>query len=261
MASYWDSERIELVSHHDPGRAPPPADLAFSHIDMTATDEDYARLFDAYPLTINGNVLDISKSTFSGQILRRGDSWDGPVIVKTDRNFGGMREMQARYLAGDPDAIVDLQRPWRRVEFLSEYPAFASIADVPLGVWRNPNLVVEKFLPEPFGQDQYILRVWVFFGDREIYYQCVSNEPIIKSHNTLRREGLDSADIPAALRETRRKLGFDYGKFDFGIVGGEVVLYDVNRTPGASRGPTDESRVQANILELSKGLDAFTSRL
>jgi hypothetical protein len=36
----------------------------------------------------------------------------------------------------------------------------------------------------------------------------------------------------------RRELGFDYGKFDYGIVDGRVVLYDVNRTTGTADDPT-----------------------
>jgi hypothetical protein len=36
---------------------------------------------------------------------------------------------------------------------------------------------------------------------------------------------------PDELREIRRSLGFDFGKFDYSIVNGRVVLYDRNRTP------------------------------
>jgi hypothetical protein len=52
---------------------------------------------------------------------------------------------------------------------------------------------------------------------------------VIKSHSVLRREPI--SDVPVELRQVRRELGFDFGKFDYGIVDGRVVLYDVNRTP------------------------------
>ena len=57
--------------------------------------------------------------------------------------------------------------------------------------------------------------------------------------------------VPEELRQTRRQLGFDYGKFDYGVVNGEVVLYDANRTPGAS---SDAAIHEQTIDVLSKGL-------
>lgn len=261
LIEHWQPRGVEVCVMKGVDGPPPDADMAVCHIDMTAVGEDYARLFEHYPLVVNGRVLDISKSVFSDQIIALDDNYQGPVIVKTDRNFGGMREMRARMQQGDVDARIDVQRPWRKVEFLPVYPAFSSPASVPLGVWRNPNLVVEKFRPEHNEDGSYTLRVWIFFGDCGIYYQCLSEEPIIKSHNTIRRENLDVAELPEALRERREKLGFDYGKFDFGIVDGEVVLYDVNRTPGSPQGGKETSEAKKNILNLSEGLDYFMTNL
>ena len=224
---------------------------------MTIVGDEYDHLLDNYPIVINGRVRDISKSSFSDQIVSREDSYQGPVIVKTDMNFGGMRELKARISEGNTNAAINIQRPWRRVEFLTDYPAFDQKSQVPLGVWKNPNLNVERFRPEQNEDGEYVLRVWIFLGDRGIYYQCVSDESIIKSHNTIRRVGLSVADVPPALRKKREELGFDYGKFDFGIVDGEVVLYDVNRTPGTARGGTSTPKVGQNILNLSEGLSSF----
>jgi hypothetical protein len=134
---------------------------------------------------------------------------------------------------------------------------FDSLAAVPVGVWRNPNLVVEKFLPERNEDGEYLLRIWVFLGDSEIYYQGVSRDPVVKGANTIRREFLDPADLPPSLRETRKRLGFDYGKFDFGLVDGEVVLYDVNRTPGFPRTADESPMIGQAIQMLSRGLDSF----
>jgi hypothetical protein len=47
----------------------------------------------------------------------------------------------------------------------------------------------------------------------------------------------------------RARLGFDYGKFDYGIVDGQVVLYDVNRTPAASSDPRHHRRTLAALPE------------
>lgn len=261
LTEHWQERGIETVVMEGPQQAPPDADLAISHIDMTAVDPEYQRLFSHYPLVVNGRVLDISKTVFSDQLIRLEDNYDGPVIVKTNRNFGGMREMKARQMQGDAEARLDVVRPWRKLEFLPSYPTYASAMDVPLGAWRNPNLVVEKFLPEQNRDGQYVLRVWIFFGDREFHYQCISDEPIIKSRNTITRETLDVAEVPGAIHAKREQLGFDYGKFDFGIVNGEAVLYDVNRTPGSARGGTVTERAKQNVLELSQGLDYFLAKL
>lgn len=261
LIEHWIPRRMEIEVVKGPADSPPEAALAICHVDVTAVADEYARMYERYPLVINGRILDISKSVFSDQLVALEADYRGPVIVKTDRNFGGMREMRMRALQGDVDARADVQRPWRKIEFLPAYPVFASPAHVPLGVWRNRNLVVEKFRPEKNAGGGYVLRVWIFFGDRGIYYQCFSDEPVIKSHNTVRRQNLDIAELPQALHEKREKLGFDYGKFDFGIVDGEVVLYDVNRTPGSPRLRTETNAAKDNILNLSEGIDYFTRSL
>lgn len=261
LMDHWEPGSYELSVVNDPQATPPEADLAIAHVDMTRIDEGYQRLYAQYPYVINGRITDISKRAFSDQIVTRESAWDGPVIVKTDNNFGGMREMEARFRAGDPDASINIQRPWKRVECLRAYPSYATVSEVPLGVWRNPNLVVEKFLPEQQADGTFVLRVWVFFGDRGLYYQCESNEPIIKSHNTIRRQDLTEADLPQWLRQRREELGFDYGKFDFGIIDGKVVLYDVNRTPGTRRADAQSQGAQKNIRHLSEGLNYFRKRI
>ena len=172
-----------------------------------------------------------------------------------------MRERQEKHLGGDHQAGIDIQRPWRKVEWLEEYPTFNSPGEVPTGVWRNDKLVVERFLTQQNESGEYLLKVWVFFGDQEIYYQCVSDEPVIKSHNTKRREFLDLNDLPDSLRDRRAKLGFDFGKFDFSISDDEAVLYDINRTPGSARNDTMQAEVSERIRRLSTGLQYFTDQL
>ena len=58
----------------------------------------------------------------------------------------------------------------------------------------------------------------------------------------------------ADLRTMRAPLGFDYGRFDYRIVEGKVVLYDVNRTQGRSANP----KLHTDTVEvLSKELRAI----
>ena len=230
------------------------------HVDLTKTPADYARAAARYPKVINGGVVDISKREISDQLVRRGDGYGGPVIVKTDRNSGGSRERQLDQRAGRRAALrrhIDAWRDrlpwgWRAHLDTGDYRTFDSVAQVPRAVWFNRSLVVERFLPER-QNGHFCLRTWVFLGDRETNAISYATEPVIKSHNVVRREPVP--DVPDELRAMRRKLGFDYGKFDYGLVDGRVVLYDANRTPmfGAMRREDYWPRVQL----LAEGIGAF----
>lgn len=261
LSEVWERDGIRVVIVKGVNQDLPDADIAILHTDITVVGEDYTRLFSHYPLVINGAVTDISKTVFSDLIVKERDGYNGKVIVKTNANFGGMRERQKKFNEGDWNSTIEIQRPWRRVEWLEEYPVFDSPSAVPNGVWRNDRLVVEKFLPERGSQGEYLLKVWVFLGDRGIHYQCVSDEPVIKSHNLKRREFLDVNDVPEAIREVRDRMGFDYGKFDFAIHEGEPVLYDVNRTPGGPKQGLKSETAERSYQVLSAGLGSFTNQL
>jgi len=110
---------------------------------------------------------------------------------------------------------------------------------------------VERFVPETV-EDGYAVRYWVFLGDRESCLRHVSRSAIVKGLNTIRVERVEA---PAALREKRAALGFDYGKLDFVEHDGEVVLLDANRTPGAP-GP---ELGPAEVNEFAHGLHALIS--
>ena len=261
LSRVWQRDGVKIVIVKGVNQELPAADLAILHTDITAVNEDYIRIFSHYPLVINSSVRDISKTVFSDLIVAKNDGYTGKVIVKTNANFGGMRERQEKFNDGDWQSTIDIQRPWRRVEWMEEYPVFDSPSDVPTGVWRNDKLVVEKFLPEQNAQGEYLLKVWVFFGDQGIYYQCVSTDPVIKSRNLIRREFLDVNDVPESIRQVRAKMGFDYGKFDFAIHQGEPVLYDVNRTPGGPKQAVVSETAERSYRILSSGLDSFINQL
>ena len=52
--------------------------------------------------------------------------------------------------------------------------------------------------------------------------------PVFKSTTSTDMGVLD--EIPQAIREIRSAWGFDYGKFDYTEVNGEVFVYDMNKT-------------------------------
>jgi hypothetical protein len=189
-------------------------------------------------------------------IVGRDDGYRGPVIVKTDLNYGGMRELERRYQQGDMTSTINIQRPWRRVEWLQEYPVFNSPAEVPHGVWQNRKLVVEKFLPERNEAGEYVLRIWIFFGDREICFQCLSHEPVVKSVNTLR--GNSSTPPPCRRRSGKPANGWaSITASSISASTAEVALYDVNRTPGFMASGSASPEVAKSIRHLSAGLDSF----
>ena len=93
-----------------------------------------------------------------------------------------------------------------------------------------------------------------FLGEQEIHYKSNSQSKIIKGRNTISRTILDNQDIPEELRTIRKKLKFDYGKFDYGIHNGQPILYDANKTPGT---PPLATEFSVKIQNLSQGLYDF----
>jgi hypothetical protein len=264
MIPRWEAMGFQVVVVTDRDKFV-PADVALLHVDLTVIPDSCRRLAERYPLVLNGGVLDIRKRRFSRLLLDRRDSYAGSVIVKTDRNYGGWREFRKGILESpigrlgrrfqieealcDKLAWLEARRPWRSRRMLppSSYLVCAERGRVPGGVWRNPNLIVERFAAERDGEE-YCCRHWLFFGDQEVNRRSVSPEAVVKVSGRLEWV---SDPVPEELRTIRAELGFDYGKFDYGIVDGEVVLYDVNRTPGSAADP----RRHAETIELlSQGL-------
>jgi hypothetical protein len=131
---------------------------------------------------------------------------------------------------------------------LSEnYPVYDNLGCVPEWVWFRDDLVVEKFLPE-VEKNEFALRIWMFFGDQEYGARLFSHNPIVKVRGMTHYEYIDG--VPETIRDVRRKLRMDFGKFDYVMVNGEAILLDVNKTPtvSAARSPS------ANLRRLASGL-------
>jgi hypothetical protein len=270
MIPRWEAMGFEVVVVTDKDKFV-PADVALLHVDLTVIPDSCRRLAERYPVVLNGGVLDIRKRRFSRLLLDRPESWEGRVIVKTDWNYGGWREFRKRVLEspigrlgrrwGTEESVLnkfawlEQRRPWRwkRMLLTDSYLVCPEPGLVPRGVWRNPNLIVERFAAERDG-DEYCCRHWLFFGDREVNRRSISPQAVVKVSGRL--EWL-SDPVPEELRKVRAQLGFDYGKFDYGIVDGEVILYDVNRTPGSS---SDPSRHAETVELLCQGLRATLER-
>lgn len=233
------------------------ADILFLHVDLTRTPRVYLRFASHYPVVVNGAVTDISKRRVSRNLVTRNSGWRGPVLVKTDRNYGGWPERRLAWEDGlARRALAGLRQrlPWSFRSFLKRYPIFDSIDDVPRVIWANPDLVVEKFQPE-VRDGRYWVRTWLFLGDEDRAARFWSDDPIVKGGNILGNERLE--EIPEDLRSLRRELGFDFGKFDFAVVDGRTVLYDANRTPALGAVDSDEARPW--LERLADGLASFSS--
>ena len=226
------------------------ADVVFVHVDVSVVPEEFRRFAAQFPVGINRGATDIRKRVVSRNLLQQGDKWDGQVIVKSDLNFGGAREWHHNSMA--------LRRkrppPYPSVKTILSYQIYPSIDAVPQNIWADPLYVVERFLPERDDRG-YWLRCWVFFGDVERCNRYCCSEPIVKGTNVIAKE---QVPVPDELRIERERLGFDYGKFDFVVHDGQVVLLDANRTPSGAANISDF--LQSDGHRLASGIDSLLAK-
>jgi hypothetical protein len=230
---------------------PPGLDAGILHVAATRVSNKIVSQLPKQLPIVNRQVLDISKRRVSRMLVTSGDRYIGPVIVKSNANYAGL----------DDSARLDhgRKRLPRLIKFLlhktqpvvpTPYRIYPSIADVPQRVWSESHLVVEKFIPEREGC-LYCIRKWVFLGDADILIIDRSNDPIVKAANS--KQDLVKDRVPEELVVERRRLGFDYGKFDYVMHEGQAVLLDANSTPGG------EHSTRYNIYSdrLASGLEEW----
>ncbi|MBK8727670.1 MAG: hypothetical protein IPL96_16935 [Holophagaceae bacterium] len=200
-----------------------PADLVLVHVDLSVVPEAYLDFAARYPVALNGRVRDIRKSTFSPGLLRAGDPWKGPVIVKSDRNYGGHPEALRGVARMDGQGLLP--------SFGSplDYEIYDSLGEVPPDRFESPDLVVQAFLPE-MEDGRFFVRSYAFLGDRHTTQRAGADEPIVKGQTVTSTEPAEPHPDIVALRH---RLGFDYGKFDYVVRDGAAVILDINKTPGA----------------------------
>jgi hypothetical protein len=263
LAQYWREDGHEVIYLFGTRRYT-PADVLLVHVNLSVVPAEYLRFAARYPLALNARIADIRKSTISRNLVRPGDAWQGPVIVKSNLNYGGQPE---RRLGGNwAEQRIPL---WRRIARRAvrltgrpgpiagweDYQVFARMEHVPPSWLGSRQLVVEKFRPEREGA-LYCLRIYQFLGDRHSCSWLASPSPVVKAQNSVRIERIEPHPAILAWRET---LGMDYGKLDYVVDEGEVVLLDVNKTTGASRQMADAD-LAAMRRHLAGGLYSFFER-
>jgi hypothetical protein len=251
LADQWVEDGHRVVTHFGPADLP-DADVVFLHVDATRVPEDYQESLRRFPVVINRRAVDISKPLYSAGLVREGDDYEGPVVVKTRLNFGGIPEYRRRggtWQPGEGPRSGD----WSELEWLNphDYPIFERKQDVPGGVWSNPALMVERFLPEVEG-DLFYLRYWVFFGDEGWAARFGSKAPIAKWHTAVTAH--EPVAVPPELVELRERMGLDYGRMDYAVRNGEPVVFDVNKTVSADG---DASEYRDAVKGFARGIEKF----
>lgn len=256
LAGFWreDGHRVDYVMGT---KRFVPADAVIVHVDLSIVPQSYLEFAARYPIAINGRLTDNRKSRVSDQLLRPGDGWTGPVIVKSDLNYGGLPEQGLR-VSPLGRRFSMLSRLRRRLDTrlhperlpVRGYGVYESIDEVPDQVFHDPRLVVERFLPE-IEDGAYHVRIVQFLGDR---YRCTrlrSEHRIIKAHRSSLTE--DAEPHPEVFG-WRERFHMDYGKLDYVVHEGTPVLLDINKTTGATSQYRDDSLLAANRRYLAYGL-------
>jgi hypothetical protein len=255
---FWAPAGWEIVVQQGL-RNPPDADVAVLHVDLTVVPDAYMALAARYPVCINGQVRDISKRVVSRSLVSRDDAYDGPVMVKTDRNSGGRPERVLRVAMGGrrarwADAIERCLPPrWTGRLKDDEYLCFPRKSVVPAWVWRRPELVVERFLEQRQGL-LYTINQWQFLGDSGVVLTYYGTDPVVKYERQVRQDPVHDR-VPEEIRARRAELKVDYGKLDFIVTAEGARLLDANRTPWNPRPPTDP-----RLIAMAKGLEGFLKR-
>ncbi|MEQ9424149.1 MAG: hypothetical protein RJQ09_07025 [Cyclobacteriaceae bacterium] len=225
----------------------PVVDLLINHVDLTIMPDEYLDFMSSYELVLNRNVVDISKKKISANLVSQNSDYEGKVLVKPDLNDLGFPEyeMKSRITRLVLKPIHYLTKSF---DEKSQFKIYDSIGDVPDKYFSNSKYVVEKYLPE-YKDGLYYLRSFRFFGDRCLCSTLGSKSQIIKGRNTVIR---DDCTPPPEIFEYQKKFDFDFGKFDFTIYNGSVILLDANKTPGYYSALDDETSKY-----LAEGLDSY----
>ena len=256
IAERWSGSGYQVLTHYGYENLP-SADIVILHVDLTKIPPIYVERLAAYPLVLNRRVLDISKSAFSKHLVTRDEAYDGPVIVKTDANYGGQPETRGRKISRisrwSKLFFCRGMTDWAKTDSLNplDYPIYNTKELVPRNVWKNQHLIVERFLPER-EDDLYYIRYWMFLGDQGWAARFGSKKPIVKFHCRVTPE--ERVPVPDELVALRKQLGLDYGRFDYVVRDGHPIVFDINKTVGGY----DNCAAYADELDiLAKGIRMY----
>lgn len=192
------------------------ADVAVLHVDLSEVPEEYTNLAMRYRVALNDKITDVRKTMISKNLVRPGDGYQGPVIVKSNLNHAGIPEDSAA------------MRRRRFFDRPGQYPVFPTLAAMPEHFWTDAAVVVEKFLPERDG-DLYCLRTYSFVGDHGTCLRFKGPEPVVEVTAEM---PFDLVEPDPAILAARAELKIDFGQIDYTMHEGNAVLFDVNKVIG-----------------------------
>lgn len=238
---------------------PPPADAALLHLDLTDYPDPYRDLARRYPLALNAVPASLGKRVVSRNLVGRDDAYDGPVIVKTDLNAGGLPEF--RLAQADRAPAMRLWHALRQRLGAGpdpRYRVYPRRSAVPARIWQDPRLVVERLLLDRAlvgGRFLNGIRQWFCFGQSGVVLTYRGPQVCLRYEGTTHIT-LGEDEVPDSIRRRRADLGIDYGKLDFVVTDGEAHLLDVNRTPYLGPPPWSATTDRIGRV-LAAGLDSY----
>jgi len=226
------------------------ADLAILHVNLSVVPDEYVHYAKQFPVTLNLNTTDIRKRTISQYLVQQNDDYDGSVIVKTDKNCGGIPEAKIcnqalpksrsvmrlvrKFVRKSRNAGIKLNlistssRELVKTEYRELFSVFEHKDQVPEYIWNDEDWIVEQFLPE-IENSRFVIRNAYFLGDKMICFKTVGSDPIVKEGKELKSKKIE---MPREITQIRNKLGLNYGKIDFVMHNGEPVVLDIGKTIG-----------------------------
>lgn len=261
LVEHWQRMGLTVANRLGPGRWDDgqSAAVVVNHVGLTMTPATYLRYLRRFPRAVNGALTNTSKSAFSRDLVSRADGYSGRVIVKTDFDSGSLGEYRLRPRSGPAawlrhfsgaDAAVAKLKKFKG----SKYLIYDHPEQVPAKFWGNKLFVIQKFQAEMESENLYRLRSWYVLGNRDFHVVTISKEPIVKGRNIIDRWVVDLATPPEmiALREALR---VDFGRFDYVLIDGKPVVFDINRTPGSTAGAV--AKYAPQWAQLAEGIHKF----
>lgn len=233
LAQFWRKAGLDVITLQGTDVFT-EADILFLHVDRTIVPESYLDFARRYPVCINAGAVDIRKRLYADGLLKPGDSYYGPVVVKSDFNYAGMPEQSDLYHNRPflKRARAKLQRmlaPQRTplIRSKADYLIFDTLSDVPPEHFRDDE-IIQKFVPE-CDDGKFLLREYYFLGDRHFESIEASDHALFTEDQMI---SIRPFTPPEDLLACRRLLKLDYGKIDYVLKDGRPFIFDANKTMG-----------------------------
>ncbi len=249
LGNHWRSMGHDVVFYEGIGKRI-EGDILIPQIDLTVTPKDYIEAIEAFDgIILNRGIYDISKKKISTQLVDESSEFEGEVIVKPNLNFNGYPELRLKSKASKGVFLVK--------KFFGlipdAYKVYPNWSEVPNLFKNSGSYVIEKFLPQRDGVE-FITYLTSFLGDAHRTLELRSRQPVIRGNSLASRREMDT---PKEVIEERKRLGFDYGKFDYSFYNGKLVLFDANKTPGSP----NMTMVSAILRDIGHGINYFVDQV